>query len=167
MRVISHTPGAGLYLAPDLAFDGVSGDFVLAAADAANAGGFRADNALLTAVAICLFTDRRVEAYELRDGDENRGWPGDGFDIGPGDYVLGSRLWLLRRRALTAETILLADDYVREALQPLLDQGAFARFDVAVAAPGASVLTIDVSGYGRADGAVFNAKFDILWDQVK
>lgn len=168
MRLTPFDEGAQAGLAPDLVFDGTRGDFALAALDAAiNPAGLRSEEALKTAVLICLMTDRRVDATELREGDRNRGWPGDSFDMRAGDHVLGSRLWLLRRRALTDETILAAEDYAREALQPLIDQGAFVRFDVAVTADKPrSRLEIAIAGYGRDGVQTFDDRFMILWDQI-
>lgn len=168
MRLTAFDPGGEPYLAPDLVFDGRSGDFALAALDAAvNPAGLQSERALTTAVLICLMTDRRVDAAELREGDQNRGWPGDSFDMRAGDHVLGSRFWLLRRRALDDDTIRDAEDYAREALQPLLDQGAFVRFDVAVTADKAARrLALDVTGYGRDGVRTFDDRFMILWDQI-
>jgi phage gp46-like protein len=157
-------------LAPDLVFDAARGvaDFALAGmADAVNPGGLQSRAAILTAVVICLFTDRRVEAIQLRDGDVNRGWPGDSFDLRDGDDVLGSRLWLLRRRALDDAAIRDAEDFAREALQPLVDQGLFVRFDVTVTADKAARrLDLLIEGFGRDGTRTFDNRFGILWDQT-
>lgn len=168
MRIIPVAGPAEPLLDPDLIWDGRVGDLALTAvSDPANPGGLVADDALKTAVLICLMTDRRADPVELRDGDFNRGWPGDGFDLMPGETPLGSKLWLLRRRALTAEVEALAHDYAREALQTLIDQGAFTRFDVTAQADRvARRLILSVVGYGRDGVRTFDERFAVLWERI-
>lgn len=153
---------------PDLVWDGLVGDLAITGlADPDNPGGLRSTQALATAVLICLMTDRRVDVTELRDGDENRGWPGDGFDLAAGDVALGSKLWLLRRRALTGDIEIVARDYALEALQTLIDQGAVARWEAsAVAVRERNRLDLDVQGFGREGARVFAKRYGVLWDQL-
>ncbi|HEV2501485.1 MAG TPA: phage GP46 family protein [Mesorhizobium sp.] len=165
MRIIALDGPALPMLDPDVVWNGIVGDLEITPADAPiNPAGLRAGQSLATAVLICLMTDCRVEATELRDGQANRGWPGDSFDLEPGEVALGSRLWLLRCRALAPDIELEAQDYARAALQPLIDDGAFARFDVT-----ASVnrpqnrLDLDVRGYGNAGEQRFSQRFALLW----
>lgn len=155
-------------LDPDLVWSGIVGDLALSPLDAAvNAGGLRSGQALATAVLICLMTDIRVDRTELRPGDTNRGWPGDSFDLAAGESPLGSRLWLLRRRAIEPGIEVVAEDYARDALQPLLDQGAVARFDVAAAADRSSArLDLHVAAYAGDGTRTFDRKFAVLWDQI-
>lgn len=155
-------------LDPDLVWNGILGDLaVTPLTDAANPGGLRSTQALATAILICLMTDRRADPTELRDGDVNRGWPGDGFDHAPGEGPLGSKLWLLRRRALTEGIELAAEDYAREALQTLFDQGAVARFDVAATADRPrGRLELAVTAYGRDGIRIYDQRFAVLWEQL-
>jgi phage gp46-like protein len=154
------------YRAPDLGWDGIVGDLILNPFDHSEApGDLRAEQGLATQVLICLMTDRRVEASELRDGDENRGWIGDSFDVVDGETPIGSRLWLLRRSALYPGIEIKAQDYAREALQPLVDQGAVAKVDV-LATAGANRLDLAVSLYGRNGTQIYNSKFELLWRQI-
>jgi phage gp46-like protein len=168
MRIIPIATAAEPLLDPDLVWNGRIGDLAQTPlADAINPGGLANGAALATAVLICLMTDRRAEPIELRDGDVNRGWPGDGFDLQPGETPLGSKLWLLRRRALSAEVETLAQDYAREALQTLVDQGAFVRFDVAASANRvANRLELAVAGYGREGARIYDQRFAVLWEQI-
>lgn len=156
------------YRAPDLGWDGERGDLILNALAHPHApGDFRAEQGLATQVLICLMTDRRVEASELRSGDVNRGWPGDSFDLAAQETALGSRLWLLRRAALVEGVEKLAEDYASEALQPLVDQGAVASFTVtALRLSGRNGLTLDVSLFGRKGDLVYRDKFELLWRQI-
>lgn len=168
MRIIplGRTPVPSI--APDLVFDGVLADFAPALpAETANRGGLRARDALVTAVIICLGTDARVRPDELRDGDTNRGWPGDSFDLDEdaGEAPIGSRLWLLRRRTVDDAIVpRLAEDYAIEALAPLIRQGAAAKATAtATADPERNSLVLAVTLTDR-DGAVIVAQqFRVLW----
>ena len=78
--------------------------------------------ALTRAVQISLFTWRRANVDDVLDDDQRFGWWGDSFPSVADDRI-GSRLWLLRRVKLTAQTQLDAEFYAREALQWLIDDG--------------------------------------------
>lgn len=82
------------------------------------AGDLISDDSLRTAVLISLFTDAEVPEAE---GDR-RGWWADGLSAIDGDRI-GSRLWLLDRSKATPEVASQANDYVRQALQWLIDDG--------------------------------------------
>jgi len=154
------------YRAPDLGWGGVVGDLILNPLTHPDApGDFRSEQGLATQVLICLMTDRRVEQSELRDGDENRGWFGDSFDVMDGETPIGSRLWLLRRSALYPGIEIKAEDYAREALQPLIDQGAAARVDV-TATPGDKRLDLSVALYGQNGSRIYSSQFELLWRQI-
>lgn len=75
---------------------------------------------LIRAVVISLFTWRRAATDDPVDDDERFGWWGDSYPNIADDRI-GSRLWLLRRVKLTADTERDAEFYAREALQWLLD----------------------------------------------
>jgi len=88
------------------------------------------DDGLTTAVLISLFTDRRAKADDpLPDGNDRRGWVGDAISPVDGDRI-GSRLWLLRREKQTEETRRRAEEYAREALAWLIEDGLAARVEV-------------------------------------
>jgi phage gp46-like protein len=168
MRIIPLAAPAAPLLDPDIVWNGIVGDLAITSpTDADNPAGLRAGQALATAVLICLMTDARAEVSELRDGDVNRGWPGDAFDMADGDVPLGSKLWLLRRRPIDRQTAQAAEDYARTALQTLIDQGAFVGVEV-TAAPEAdrNRLTLDVVGYGQSGERRFDQRYAVLWDQI-
>lgn len=168
LKIIPADDADEPYRAPDLGWDGFIADLIINPLTHPLApGDLRAEQGLATQVLICLMTDRRVEPSELRDGDENRGWIGDSFDVMNGETPIGSRLWLLRRAALYPGIETKAEDYAREALQPLIDQGAVAKVDVA-ATPNfaANRLDLAVSLYGRKGAQVYNSKFELLWRQI-
>lgn len=169
MRIVPLTEPAEPVLLPDIAWDAARqlGDIVVDAA----AQDLKTSNPIETAVLICLMTDRRVDASELPDGESNRGWPGDGFDLVPGERPLGSKLWLLRRRALTnadgSDIAIEAQDHAREALQVLIDQGVAVRADVtATSLPESNRLDLDIALYGRSGEQIFQRRFAVLWDMI-
>lgn len=90
-----------------------SGDFVVSGGD------LEADRDLETAVLISLFTDRRASSDDVvPDGsDDLRGCWMDAYT----DMPLGSRIWLLKREKIIPSTVAALKEYVKEALQWLLD----------------------------------------------
>jgi len=94
-----------------------SGDLALSSGDLATEDGLR------TAVAISLFTDRRAGADELPEGEsDSRGWWGDGL-AGEGEGLTGSKLWLIAREKQTEAVRQRAEEYAREALAWLVEDG--------------------------------------------
>lgn len=96
------------------------------------------DDSLLTAVLISLGTDRlAAPADTIPDGsDDRRGWWADYLD----SSLIGSRFWLLARSKNTPETLAAARDYDIEALQWLIDDGAWSAVEVLVSASGRETL---------------------------
>lgn len=131
------------------------GDWVLSGAD------LQADSGLQTAMLISVFTDRRAANDDvIPDGTgDPRGWWGDD-DTRP----IGSRLWLLSRAKQTGETLMRAKDYLTEALQWLIDDGAVAKFDIVVAWVSPSLLGAQVTAY-RQDGTNVAANFNYSWNK--
>jgi phage gp46-like protein len=168
LKIIPVDDAEEPYCAPDLIWDGIIGDLAVNPLTHPEApGDLRAEQGLATQVLIHLMTDARVEQSELRDGDENRGWFGDSFDVMDGEQPIGSRLWLLRRSALYDGIEVEAQDYAREALQPLLSQSAVARIDVTATADRAnSRLDLAVTIYGRNGEVTFDNKYELLWRQI-
>lgn len=85
---------------------------------------------LETAVLISLFTERRREESDIlnADGLYKGGYWGDVVDTQ--DRALGSRLWTLRDKKATQNTVNLAKAYSEEALQWLLDDGVAGSIEV-------------------------------------
>lgn len=182
IRILPIDAGGEPLLAPDTVWNGVSGDWAiaesapplsgepLAGAPDGNAQGLRADAMLATSVLLCLMTDVRVEPDELPDGEANRGWPGDSFDLRDefGERPMGSKLWLLRRSVANEATAIRAEDYARAALQTLIDQGAVASVDVvATAKPAERRIDLDIVLKDRAGGIILDRRFAVLWEQSR
>lgn len=87
------------------------------------------ETSLIRAAVISLFTWRRAATDDPVDDDERFGWWGDSYPTIADDRI-GSRLWLLRRVKLTADTQRDAEFYAREALQWMLDDGQVLEVDV-------------------------------------
>ena len=108
---------ADLGLAWSAIGSGIGADLVLIDSDLAS------DRGLKTAVMLSLFTDRRADNDDVPPSgnpNDRRGWWADEFAVNLGD-LFGSRLWLLDRSVLNNQTVLLATEYVNEALQWMID----------------------------------------------
>ncbi len=175
-----------LFLSPDLVIksDGefVTLDFALAEArERFNKGGLRSREALHTGILIQLFTDGRALDDEPLPDDldpNRRGWWGDSVArvSEQGSHNIGSRLWTLRRARLTAETAQIANDMTVACLQPFIDQGAVASFDVqtrtsyaslSFGKPETGILEIGIDGYAQDSTRIYSQQFSVLWDQIR
>lgn len=96
---------------------------------------------LIAAILISLFSDARLPDGVAADSlkDDPRGWWGDALD---GDST-GSLLWLLARTKKTQETLRSAEDYARQSLRWLVDDGIAETLTV-VAASSGEVLTLAI-----------------------
>jgi len=138
------------------------GDWIMAGAQLASG------DDLQTAVLISLFTDRLAAADdEIPDGTQNRrGWWADQQPDGNVDLI-GSRLWLIDRRVSpTTKTLNDAQNYAKEALQWLIDDGVAASIDVAASwnAPNFLALVVTIN---QTDGTKpVSFRFQLLWEQL-
>lgn len=128
-------------------------------------GDLQSDKGLETAVTISLFTDARVTDEELPQGaDSKRGWFGDMFPDVDGDKI-GSKIWTLARSKRLTETLRRTEDYAKQALKWMIDDGiaqavtAVASFDGEVS-EGRWKLEVVIT---RPSGRDF--KYKVLWDE--
>lgn len=126
--------------------------------------GMQSDDPLVRAVLISLFTWRRALPDDPLPSDDRMGWWGDTYAPQIGDRI-GSRLWLLAREKLTAQTVERARGYAREALQWLIDDEVAVRVDVAAERLGLTTLALRCTVY-RADGATVALRFSDVWRQL-
>ncbi|MDU8357973.1 phage GP46 family protein [Pseudomonas syringae group sp. J309-1] len=105
------------------------------------AGSFEAS--LLRSVVISLFTWRRAGPDDPVDDDELYGWWGDTYPTVADDRI-GSRLWLLRRVRLNADTRRDAVFYAQEALQWLIDDEHIRQIDITTEQVGINRLNLGV-----------------------
>lgn len=122
-----------------------------------------ADGDLETAVILCLFTDRRAEPDDtLSDVEpDKRGWFGDGVPVVEGDHI-GSKLWLLARRKQTTETLNLAVEYCREALQWMIEDGVARAVEIEAEWVAMGVLGLRI-GIVRPNIEPLRFKYDVVW----
>lgn len=147
-------------------------DWVLAGAEAGNSGGLSARAALHTAIALCLFTDKRLpDDHPLRyllEGADQRGWWGDGADVradlDEGD--LGSWLWVFEHSILTEDIRRQVEAIAIDALSPLVSQGAVVRIDAQAYAEFAlNRCDLAIQLYGREGQRIYDGRFDDIWKQ--
>ncbi|RJG07967.1 hypothetical protein D3870_09670 [Noviherbaspirillum cavernae] len=122
-----------------------------------------AEDPLVRAVFVSLFTWRRAAPDDQHDG-ERWGWWGDNVSQFTSDQI-GSRLWLLARQKLTTQVINRARDYGIEALAWLVKDDVASRYDVTVERMGVDGLAILVRIY-REDGSVRDLRFDNAWSLI-
>ena len=119
--------------------------------------GLARDLGFESAVYMSLFLDARAEpGDELDDPDDVRGYWGETYG-----FPIGSRLWLLRRRKRTQETLNLIESFSLEALQWMIDDD-IARLITAVP---------EINGVARVDLLVQitkadGEKWEKRWDAV-
>lgn len=124
--------------------------------------GMRPADPLVRAVVVSLFTWRRAQPGDELPGSELNGWWGDTYADLVGDQ-LGSRLWLLSRSRLDANTVARAKDYAVEALQWLLDDRVASQVDVTSSRVGLDRLLIGVV-ITRGDGTKLDLRFENAWE---
>lgn len=153
-RVFAESLPAGTY-------EGISVKFDFLISDLAGT-----DSDIETAVILSLFTWRRAQPDDrLPDfTDDRRGWFGDALADVEGDRI-GSRLWLLAREKMTAETVARAREYAREALQWMIADRVAARIEVTAERAGVDRLDLVVTIY-RGDGTSRELRFADAWEII-
>ena len=143
-----------------LAFGALGMDLQLAGGD------LMADDSLLTAVVISLFTNRLAEpGDELPAGETDRqGWWADttlpALKTGGGKDRIGSRLWLLRREKQLPSVLARAKEYAEESLAWLVSEGHVLAVSVAATNPARGVLLITVSLTRRQGDLAWKLQYD-------
>ncbi|QVM99196.1 phage GP46 family protein [Pseudomonas sp. SORT22] len=121
------------------------------------------ESAWRRAAVISLLTWRRAEADDRLDDSERYGWWGDSFPTLANDRI-GSRLWQLRRRTLTADTERDAVAFAREALAWMLEDGRVTSVSVTTTR-GVDRLNMLVV-LSMKDGTAIDLKLDNLWQVI-
>lgn len=131
--------------------------------------------ALATAVIVALGTDRLAQAGDILpdpDSTDRRGWWGD-FDAGPiwDGWPIGTRLWLLQREAIVGPgagrgaTIVRAEQFIREAIQPFVDRRIGSGLSVQCTRVGDGRIDALVRIY-RGPQTEIELRYQILWGGV-
>jgi len=119
---------------------------------------------LIRSVIISLFTWRRANPDDELPGTNKYGWWGDTYADTNNDRI-GSRLWLLSRSKLTAQTVLQAKEYAEEALQWLIDDGVAASVQVQSERWDLETLALGIT-LTRGDKTTINIRFSNAWDYI-
>lgn len=143
------------------------GDFIFQDND------FETDEGLGTAVLMSWFSDQRASnddeipnATTDPEFIDKRGWWGDLVDPTFTEDKIGSKLWLLNRAKTTQENITKGQDYGKEALQWMIDDGIVK--DVAVIGErilyqGNDYILALQAQITKIDGNKLNISFDPEW----
>jgi phage gp46-like protein len=127
-------------------------------------------------VKVALMTDRLSDEWEVRpdpDSDDRKGWWGDldANTIWRG-WKIGTKNWLLTRAKISdmysmeGDTVVRAETYTREALQPLIDMSLCSSINVT--ANRVDIDRIDVSVViFRGPEAEIELVFQDLWNRLK
>ncbi len=122
------------------------------------------EESLRRAVTISLFTWRRAEPDDAVDDSDRKGWWGDSVPTVAGDKI-GSRLWLLSRRTLVADTLKDAQAYAEEALAWLVDDGVLTRVTVTAERQGNDRMNLRVTLIEQ-HGETLELNFNDTWGLI-
>ena len=128
------------------------------------APGLAEESGLKSAIILSLFSDRRAnpdDALPSPASSDRRGWWGDNFAALQNDRI-GSRLWLLSREKQLSKVLLRANEYCKEALQWLIDDGIAKAVEVHAEIVRAGVLGVEII-ITRPDGVDQKFQFDDIW----
>lgn len=127
-------------------------------------GDLDTDEGLESSVLISLFTDKRVREEELPPGEESRrGWWGD--EISPFfDDQGGSKLWLLDRGKIDSTTRNKVEEYAREALDWLTDDGVASEVVVKAIIVDRERIDLSVEITKPKERNKFTYRFQLVWE---
>jgi phage gp46-like protein len=131
-------------------------------------------NELMTAVTVALLTDSLADANDVLpdpDSTDRRGWWGDtDADIWEG-WPIGCKNWLLLRAKITdansfeGATVVRAEMYTRQALQPFIDKKICSRVDVTATRTDDQQIDVTVVIY-RGPLVEIELRFQNLWTGI-
>jgi phage gp46-like protein len=91
------------------------------------------EDTLASAVLVSLLCDRLAATYEVKPGEDRRGWWADAY--ADNQHQTGSRLWLLEREKQLPGVVLRCKQYCEEALQWFIEDGLAKAITVTVFVP--------------------------------
>ena len=115
-------------------------------------------------VLISLFTNRRANPDDDLPADAKYGWWGDTYAPINNDKI-GSRLWLLNRSTLTAQTVLKAQEYATEALAWLMDDKVASNVQINTERLNLTSLALQIQ-ITKGYKSLLNIRFVNVWDYI-
>lgn len=109
------------------------------------------EDTFASAVLVSLLCDRQVEAYEVKPGEDRRGWWADAY--ADNNHKTGSRLWLLEREKQLPSVVQRCKLYCEEALAWFIEDGLAEAITVTVFTPRmgwlAAMIKFQINGSAR------------------
>lgn len=115
-----------------------------------------------SAVIISLFTWARAAAGEVDENAPRFGWFGDKIDADSTDST-GSKLYLLKRKKITNQTIMDAREYIEQALQWMIEDGVATEIKAEVERNASDVNRVDALVQIVRGDRSRTMKFNDLW----
>jgi len=124
------------------------------------------DQGVETPTHVSLFTDHRASEDDDLPGAQNdrRGWWGALAVIGEPVQV-GSKLWLLERAKITSISLAFVEDFARDALKWMIDEGLAMAVDIEVTRLSADKVALQIV-ITRRNGAREGVAYDNLWRSI-
>lgn len=115
-----------------------------------------------SAVIISLFTWARAAAGEVDENAPRFGWFGDKIDADSTDST-GSKLYLLKRKKITNQTIMDAREYIEQALRWMIEDGVATEIKAEVERNASDVNRVDALVKIVRGDRSRTMKFNDLW----
>lgn len=115
-----------------------------------------------SAVIISLFTWARAAAGEVDENAPRFGWFGDKIDADNTDST-GSKLYLLKRKKITNQTIMDTREYIEQALQWMIEDGVATEIKAEVERNASDVNRVDALVQIVRGDRSRTMKFNDLW----
>ena len=115
-----------------------------------------------SAVIISLFTWARAAAGEVDENAPRFGWFGDKIDADSTDST-GSKLYLLKRKKITNQTIMDAREYIEQALRWMIEDGVATEIKAEVERNASDVNRVDALVQIVRGDCSRTMKFNDLW----
>lgn len=115
-----------------------------------------------SAVIISLFTWARASAGEVDENAPRFGWFGDKIDADSTDST-GSKLYLLKRKKITSQTIMDAREYIEQALRWMIEDGVATEIKAEVERNASDVNRVDALVQIVRGDRSRTMKFNDLW----
>lgn len=122
--------------------------------------GLKSEIGLKSAILISLLTDARAMPEDNISSSDLRGWWGDSLE--PESASLGSRLWTLRGRPITA-IMAKAQSFAQEALNWLLEDGVASKIEIKTYRHQTEALGFAITIYSPTRET---HKYDIIWSTI-